>query len=333
MIVHNIATRNGLVPCAFFAVLLAAAPARGQPAPVPPNEIMAVVRISKDFIEDVATRVDIVADVPFQNIVVMGFNCHGVIHGQAKLAVEMNTAQGDATFLVNSHGTAQTYVRGVHGPIAVRGPAWGPFATRTIVRFEGRKFTVVQTTPWAQVNGELESIEGTNGGCVMNAVGRVALPIGKRLVPRAEAKATPIGLAILEDFVNLVAGQIVTRLNETTAVEKSLNRVYPETKDWVFQMSSDSQFLQAAYGPRSAKVPDLPRNPGGLKDVRIELWLHSTTSEAQELAKLAKQPLAKALVNKYIATILPELAALTDNRSVDAVGSWLVISIGAPKEK
>jgi hypothetical protein len=65
----------------------------------------------------------------------------------------------------------------------------------------------------------------------------------------------------------------------------------------------------------------------------MELWLHSTTSEARELAKLAKQPLAKALVNRYVETILPELAALTENRSVDAVGSWLVISFGAPKAK
>jgi hypothetical protein len=98
-------------------------------------------------------------------------------------------------------------------------------------------------------------------------------------------------------------------------------------------MSSDSQFVQAAYGPRGIPVPDLPANPGRLKDVRMELWLRSTTTEAQDLVKLAKSPLAKQLVNRYIEAILPELAALTENRSVDAVGPWLVISIGAPKAK
>src|SRR5262245_40927655 len=70
-----------------------------------------------------------------------------------------------------------------------------------------------------------------------------------------------------------------------------------------------------------------------LIDVRLELWLRSTTAAAQALEKLTRHPLAKNLLNKYLETTLPELAALADNRSVDAVGSWLVISIGAPKAK
>jgi hypothetical protein len=80
-------------------------------------------------------------------------------------------------------------------------------------------------------------------------------------------------------------------------------------------------------------VPVLPENPGRLKDVRLELWLHSTTTEAQDLVKLSKQPLAKSLIHKYHETILPELSALAENRSLDAIGPWLVISIGAPKAK
>jgi hypothetical protein len=116
-------------------------------------------------------------------------------------------------------------------------------------------------------------------------------------------------------------------------VEKSVNRLFPETRDSVFQMSSDGQFLQAAYGPRGSTVPVLPDNPARLKDVRLELWLQTTATEAQDLVKLSKEPLAKKLVQKYVETVLPELAALAENRSVDAVGSWLVISVGAPNAK
>jgi hypothetical protein len=332
MIFHHFGRRTAVVPFVVCALLLAAAPVRGQDPPGQKDEIKAVVRISKHLIEDVLGGLEIEALVPF-NAKVLGFDCTGVIDGKAKLAVDISTPQGDATFVVNSHGTAQTYVHGTCGPIVVRGPAWGPFASRTTLRFEGRKFTLVETIPWAEVHGELDSVEGRRGGCFGRAVGRVALPVGKLLVPRAEAEATPIGLEILRNFVNDVAGEIITKLNRTTAVEQSLNRIFPESKDWVFQMSSDSQFLQAAYGSRGAPVPVLPENPGRLKEVRLELWLHSTTTEARELAKLSKSPLAKSLVNKYIETIVPELAALTENRSVDAVGSWLVISIGAPNAK
>jgi hypothetical protein len=56
-------------------------------------------------------------------------------------------------------------------------------------------------------------------------------------------------------------------------------------------MSSDSRFIQAAFGP------------------------------------------TKSLIHRYLETILPELAALAENRSLDSVGPSLVISIGAPKAK
>jgi hypothetical protein len=306
-------------------------PVYGQDRPERKDEIKAVVRISKRLIEDVVSRKEIVRAVPY-NERVLGFDTEGVIHGKAHLSIAMNTGQGQATFIVNSQGSASTYVHGVRGPIVAMGPAWGPLATRTLVRFDGRHFTVVETVPWAEVHGELERVEGRHGRRFGRVVGRLLLPIGRRLVPRAEAEATPIAERILTGVVNELGEEIVTRLNRTTQVEKSLNRVFPESKDWVFQLAGDSEFLQAAYGPRGSKVPALPKNPGGLKDVRIELWLHSTNKEAAALVKLTKVPLAKKLVQKYLEALLPELTALAENRSVDAVGEWLVISIGAPKE-
>ena len=322
-----------LVLFAVCAPLLVASPAHGQPPPAPQGEIQVVARISKQFIEDVAAREEVVASVPFCNEKVLGFRCQGVIGGRGKLSVEMKDNQGEATFVVTSHGTAETYARGVRGPVVAMGPAWGPFASQTLVRYDGRKFHLVGTTPWAEVHGELERVEGRHGGPVGRAVGCLALPIGRRLVPRAEAEATPVGEKILKNFVDELATEIVARLDRTNPVEKSLNRLFPETRDWVFHMSTDRVFIQAAFGPRNAKVPDLPENPAHLKDVRLELWLHSTATEAKDLVKLSKVPLAKALVHKYIETEFPELAALSDNRSLDAVGPWLVLSIGAPKAK
>ncbi len=330
MKLHNGVPRAGLVLCAICAPLFAARPVRGETPPPQQGEIKAVVRISKQLIDDVADRKDVVASIPY-DAVVLGFRCQGVIEGRADLSVDMTTAQGDATFVVYGRGTAQTYTRGVRGPIVAKGPAWGPFTSRTVVHFDGRKFTATDTIPWAQVNGELDCVEGRHGTRVGRAVGRLLLPVGRLLVPRAEAEATPIGEYYLKPFADKQAQEIVTKLNRTTPVEQSLHRLFPETKDWGFQMSSDAQFLQADYGPEGAVAPVLPENPGRPKDVRLELWVKSTTKEVGALAKLSKQPLAKQLVGKYLETILPELAALTDNRSVDSVGQWLVISIGAPK--
>jgi hypothetical protein len=76
----------------------------------------------------------------------------------------------------------------------------------------------------------------------------------------------------------------------------------------------------------------LPENPRRPKDARLELWLRTSTNEAQALEKLTKQPLAKQLVQRYLEATLTELAALTEERTVTAIGPWLVISISAPKE-
>jgi hypothetical protein len=330
MIFHNAARRTGLVLFAVCASLLVAQPARGQAPPPQQGEIKAVVRISKELIDDVVARKEIVAAVPYDAIV-LGFRCQGVIDGRANLSVDITTAKDEATFVVNGRGTATTYARGVCGPIVAMGPGWGPFVTRTVLHFDGRKFTAEETVPWAEVHGELEQVEGRHGSRIGRAAGRLVVPIGRLLVPRAEEQAKPIGEYYLRTYVDNLTQEIIGKLNRSAPVEESLHRVFPETTNWVFQMSANAQYLQAAYGPRSAPVPDLPENPGRHKDIRLELWLKSTTTEAQALAKLSKTPLAKELVSKYLEALVPELAALTDNRFVDSVGSWLVISIGRPK--
>jgi hypothetical protein len=330
MFQSNVGKKTSLILVAVYALTLSAMRARGQDAPAQPGEVKAVARISKQLIDAVAARKEIVASIPYDAIVV-GFRCQGVIDGRGKASVDLNASQGEATFVVTSKGTAETYARGVHWPIVASGPAWGPFSSRTLVRFDGRKFTPLETTTWAEVHGELERVEGTRGGPVGRAAVRLLRPAGELLVPRAEKEATAIGQSYLKNFVEDLADKIVTRLNRLTPVEKSLNRLYPQTKDWDFQLSGDSRFIQAAYGPRGSAAPVLPENPGRVKDVGLELWLHTTSTEAQDLAKLSKNPLARQLVQKYLEATLPELAALTGERSVTAVGPWLVISIAVAK--
>jgi hypothetical protein len=332
MLSHNGAVCARLIPVVLGASLVLGLPVSGQAPPAPPGEVKAVFRISKQFIEEVAARKEVVASVPY-SARVLGFRAQGLIDGRGKLAVELITSPGDASFVVSSHGTAETYVRGVRGPFVATGPAWGPFASQTLVRFDGRKFYRVETVPWAEVHGRLDRVEGRRGGPVGRVVGRMAMPIGRRLVPRAEAQARPIGEYYLKNFVDELAEEIVAKLDRTTPVEKSMNRLYPETQDWVFQMSADTRFIQAAYGPRGATVPVLPPNPAQLEDTRLELWVHTTAKEAQALAKLTKEPLAKQLVQAYIKTSFPELAALAENRSVVSVGPWLVICVGSPEAK
>jgi hypothetical protein len=321
---------NWFNPSALFALLLIAVPVHSQTPPVKQDDVKAVFRISKQFIEDVAAREEIAAAIPF-TAKVLRFASQGVMDGHGKAQVVLPSDQNDATFVISSHGTGETYVRGVRGPIVATGPVSITFATRTVIRFDGRKFSLAETIPQTQLHGQLDSVVGRRGGPAGRAAGRLLRPLGQRMVPRAEAEATPISDYYLKNFMDEQAGKIVAKLDRTTPVEKSLNRLFPETRDWVFQLSTNTQFLQAAYGPRGGIVHVLPENPAHLKDVRLELWLHSTATEAQDLVKLSKEPLIKNFLNKYLETVLPELAALAESNSLVAVGPWLVISVGTPK--
>jgi hypothetical protein len=324
-----VAQRPFRIVFAVSACLLTFMPLYGQTLPAQQGEVQAIARLSKQFIEEEAARQEIVAAVPY-NAQVLGFNTQGAIDARGKISIEL---RDQATFVVQSRGSAGTYVRGVRGPFVASGVAYGPFSSETLIRFDGREFIPVQTTPWAQVHGELHRIEGRRGRPIGRVIGRLMLPVGQRLVPRAEAQATPIARSYLKNYADELSQQIAAKLNRTRPVEKSLNRLFPERREWAFQMSSDSQFLQAAYGPQGSQVPKLPAPPSRPKDVHMELWLRSTTTEARDLEKISKLPLAKALVDKYIETQLPELADLGENRTLDAVQSWLVISVGWAKPK
>ena len=98
----------------------------------------AVFRISKAFLAEVAGR-PIVASIPLR-ATVLDFQCTGMIHAEGKLAIELQRSGQQAVFAVDSQGSAHACVRGIRGPIVAHGVAWGPFTSRTIVHFDGRRF-------------------------------------------------------------------------------------------------------------------------------------------------------------------------------------------------
>jgi hypothetical protein len=295
------------------------------------DEIKAVFRISKQFLNEMTDR-QIVADIPLC-ATVLGFRCTGVIHAEGKVSIELPSNGTQAIFSVDSRGDGHACVRGVRGPIVATGTAWGPFTSHTLVQFDGRQFTHLSTTPCVNVHGKLQRVTGRRDRPIGRVIGSGMRPLASHLIPQAEVQATPIAKRYLQSHVEEMADQIIARLNKKTPVQESVNRLFSEPNRWIFQMSSDAMYIQAAYGPVEAVVPVLPDAPTRMDDVHLEAWLRSTSEEAELLESLSKRPLAKQLVERYLESTLPELAALGEERSVDAVDQWVVIRVGARQEK
>ena len=329
MFQHHVKNCTLLILCTVCSWELTAPLTHAEDKPVEKNGIQAIFRMSKSFLDDV-TDDEITADIPV-SAMVLGFHCTGVIHGEGTMAVDLLDGADAAVFAIDSQGDGTACIKGVRGPIVAIGPAWGPFTSRTLVQFDGREFMHLETTPWARVYGQLQRVTNRRDGPMGRLAGAAAKPIGKHLIPRVEVQAKPIAEYYLDEFVEDLAAKIIEKLNEKTPVEESVNRLFPKTKGWVFQVSGDTEFIQAAYGPPNAQVPALPDLPSRTEDVRLEAWLHSTGEEAKLLAGLSKRPMARQLVQKYLESTLPRLAALAEERTVTAVEDWVVISVGPPK--
>ena len=301
-----------------------------QESAISTNEIQAVFRISKEFLDE-NTDDEIDAQIPFCERVI-GFNCWGTIAGTARLSIDMQSGGGQAVFAIDSVGNASAGVTGRHGPVVAIGSAWGTFSTRTLIRFDGRNFVHVATTPQATVCGRLCRVTGRLDRRAGRLLGRGMMPIANRMVPRAVAEAVPIANRYLKNFVEQTAQQIIANLNQKTPLEETVNRLFPKTREFIFHMSATEDFLQGAYGPSSADVPELAKE-SDWERINIEVWLRSTSDEAASIARLSELPLARELIDQYIETTLPELRLLGEEYSIEAAGDWLAIRFASGNTK
>jgi hypothetical protein len=320
-----------LVPYACCTAALLALPKTGHAQQSGKlSDVQAVVRISKELIDDVVSKVEVTGTIPYYARI-LGFHVQGLADGRGKLTVEIQPGDGNATVVVHAKGEGQTYATGTLGPVLATGFVRIPFTSETLVRFNGRKFSLGETTPHVQICAELDKLEGRHGRLPGRAAGRLMRPMAQVMLPHAENRGEPYGDFYLVQFINELGGKIVDKLNTATRVEESLDRLFPETRDWTAQLVADGNFIQAAYGPRGSAAVVLPANPARTATTRMEIWLHPSNEGAAALAKFSKSPLAKELINSYLRATLPELAALTEERTVSAVGPWIVITIGPPK--
>lgn len=292
-------------------------------------EIKAVFRISRQYVKQAIEQEELIASIPIR-ATIAGLDSSGTINGLGKLSVELQSSGEEAKLIVRSKGTGSACVTGVRGPIVAYVPSGGPFTTCSTINFDGRNFSPECTEANVNIHLRLQRITTRRDRLPGRMLGAMARPIGKRMVKRARPQAKRVTERAIVGFVNDEMDKNLAKLNEELPVDDTVNRLFPKAKDWKFYLAVEQSFIQAAFGPAGLSMPPLPEVPSSSENVMFEAWLRSTNDEAEALEALGKRPLAKRLVDTYLEATLPKLAALAGEKSITAMGSWVVISVASP---
>ena len=323
---------TGTIFAVCFLGGVAAQPSRAQDLSLPQDEIKAVFRISREFVKHAIDQEELVANIPIRATII-GLDCSGVIRGRGKLSVELQGGGEQATLIIRSKGKGAACITGVRRRIVAKVPSGGPFTTCSILSFDGRHFSRGASEAHADVHLQLQRITTRRDKFLGRTLGALAKPVGKRMMPRTEPQAKRVTERAIVGFVNSEMDKALAKLNEHSPVDDTVNRLFPDAEDWKFYLGVEGEFIQAAFGPAGLGIPTLPELPTRSEDAVFEAWLRSTSEEATTLEDLSKRPLAKRLVQTYLESTLPKLAALTGERSITAVGPWVVIDVSLPEQE
>src|SRR6516164_5222289 len=105
-----------LVPYSCCAAALLASPLTGRAQPAQQDEVKAVVRISKELIDDVLAKVEVTGTIPY-DARLLGLRVQGLAYGRGKLMAEVLTQDGKATVVAHGKGTGETYAYATLGPV------------------------------------------------------------------------------------------------------------------------------------------------------------------------------------------------------------------------
>ncbi|MDF1742529.1 MAG: hypothetical protein P1V19_02475 [Gimesia sp.] len=289
-----------------------------------------ILRVSKSLIDEFTDDV-IEAEIPFQARILNG-NVTGTAKGRATTSIEMQPGKEEAAFIITAKGEASGCFQGTRGKTRVDGTVTATFVVKKRVLFDGMHYFNGNTSSEVSLTTSVSQVESQRILPFRVLTQPVAKTGVKLLQSEAEQQAIPYAIQYLEEFVNAEADAIIAELNQTIPLERSLHKLFPETKDWIYQLSTAEKYLQAYYGPKDAPVPTPPAVPGRPKNPEMELWIQANSKDAKFIQLMARLNQSHNLLKKLIPDADPLIASLIKNARVTFSAPWLIISITASEK-
>jgi hypothetical protein len=295
-------------------------------------EVNIVLRVTRKIVSDITTK-KVQRTTPV-NLCVLGYQVTGLAHttGTATLIFDEQPESGAFDIVLRGTSVSQSVVDSP--PVQVFGSGRLDFILRKRVTFDGLKFASKPSQIQSRFCSTIDGI-ATPPGLFGLLVELIAMPKIKRQEPIFAEAAYEDGKAKLIAAFDEEVDKSLKDLNEVSPLEKTVNTLFPETKDWILYPSTTPTHLLIGIGPKDRKLPTLPVTDK--TDAPIELWIRS---KAETFAMVMVLKLWKD-ANKQLEEMLPgeigKSLPLKESFQYLNVKEWFVIQIGkqakeAPKE-
>jgi hypothetical protein len=295
-------------------------------------EVNVVLRISRKLVNELTTKKYQRTNPVY--LCVLNSEIKGLAFTDATSAVQFETKAGDTDFVVELRGTTVSQTMAGRPLIQVFGSGHMQFILRKRVTFDGIKFSSQPTS--------FDGVFRTSVDAIATPPGLIGLLIEVLATPKIRRSQPAVASAGYEDNkARLIAlfdeeiKQVIDDLNEVSPLEETVEKLFPQTKDWIYSPTITPTHIIVGVGPRNYRLPEIPIS--SKTDAPVEVWIRSKPETQGMIAvlKLWKD------ANKQLAESLPAEVAkklkLEQGIRTQTVKDWFVIRLGGdfadPKEE
>jgi len=283
-----------------------------------------VLRISKRLVEQMTDE-----EIEFSLPVTERFGdmpIDGTVTTRSKVNVTLLTSNKTATCLLTASGKAHATLTASKGPVTAYGQAWIPYRLKTQVTFDGVKFKAHPVVARLEVSSQIDEISTCRNGPLAMCVRRIAARTIDKAKPELDAHLYNRAKHKFEVELAAVARELVDELNSTNRLDEMIAKHFPESKSWVYHVSSTDEIILAAVGPKNATIPPFRTRPNGTMKASMDLWVQTSWEETlvinASLLWNSTHDLLKEVLPADIARSLAQHVTITTE------GNWFVVTIG-----
>jgi hypothetical protein len=294
-------------------------------------ELSLVLRISRQLVNDLTTQTTRRTTPVY--MCVADSEIKGLAFTEAKSTVQFESDKSEANhFFVELRGTTVSRTVADRPPVQVFGSARMRFLLRKRVAFDGTKFSTQVTGFDGDICTSVDGI-ATPPGLAGLIVEIIATPQIRASQPIVAKAAYDDGRSQLITEFDKEVQRVIKELNTISPLEETAQKLFPQTKDWIYYPYNTATHLIIGVGPRNYRLPDLPVTSPS--DARVEVWIRNKPETKGMIPILRLWRNASEQLEVMLPADIGKKLNFREGFRTQTVKEWFVIKLGGkvpPKE-